>query len=295
MQLTIVDAFTKTPGEGNRAGVVLDAAGLDAEAMQRIAAVVGASETAFLMAPPTDGVVRLRYFAPAVEIPFCGHATVATLHLMAERGMLKAPGTYRLECAMGTLDVELELVEPRGARAWIVSPVLPWKESPVPLETVMRLLGGTVEMVDTSLPVLRTGYRLVVPMLRREDVWNLSPHARALAELLRPHGLNGVYVFTRETKDASSMAHSRYFPPVIGVVEDPVTGAAAGPLGMYLATRGVLALPEEGGKARARIEQGDAMGKPGRIDVEVTGKAGAPERARIGGVAVTVLEGPLRV
>lgn len=294
MQLTIVDAFTKTPGAGNRAGVVLDAGGLDAEAMQRIAAAVGASETAFVLSPPGEGTVRLRYFAPAKEIPFCGHATVATFHLLAERGLLKSPGTYRLECAAGPLDVELESLETRGTRAWIVTPKHPWEESPVPLETVMPLVGGTVEMVDRSLPVLRTGYRLVVPLRRREDVWALAPRPNALAEVLRAHGLSGVYVFTRETKDASSMAHSRYFPPVIGVAEDPVTGAAAGPLGMYLATRGVLALPEAGGTVRARIEQGDAMGKPGRIEVEVTGRAGQPERARIGGVAVTVFEGTLR-
>lgn len=116
----------------------------------------------------------------------------------------------------------------------------------------------------------------------------------SLAEVLRPHGLSGVYVFTRETKDASSVAHARYFVPGIGVAEDPVTGSAAGPLGMYLATRGLLALPAEGGTVRARIEQGDAIGKPGRIEVEVTGRAGAPEQARIGGVAVTVIEGTLR-
>ena len=87
MQLTIVDAFTKTPGEGNRAGVVLDAAGLDAEAMQRIAAVVGASETAFLLSPPGEGPIRLRYFTPTDEIDFCGHATVATFVLLLRPGV----------------------------------------------------------------------------------------------------------------------------------------------------------------------------------------------------------------
>lgn len=188
--------------------------------MQRIAAAVGASETAFLMSPPGAGPVRLRYFAPAMKIPFCGHATVATFHLMAERGLLKSPGTYRLECAMGPLDVDLESLEKGGTRVWSVTPKHPWEESPVPLETVMRLVGGTVEMVDRSLPVLRTGYRLVVPLRRREDVWSLSPRSSALAEVLRAQGLNGVYVFTRETKDASSVAHSRYFPPMIGVPED---------------------------------------------------------------------------
>lgn len=294
MQLTIVDAFTQTPGAGNRAGVVLDAAGLDAEAMQRIAAVLGASETAFLLEPPRNGTVRLRYFAPAEEIDFCGHATVATFHLLAERGVLKSPGTYRLECKAGALDVELEATGSRGTRAWIVTPRLPWVESPVPLETVMSLVGGTVEMVDRSLPVLRNGHRVMVPLRLREDVWALAPRSGALAETLRPHGLSGVYVFTLETKDASSVAHSRYFVPGIGVAEDPVTGSAAGPLGMYLATHGVLALPDGSGTVRARIEQGDAIGKPGRIEVEVTGRAGQPERARIGGVAVTVIEGTLR-
>jgi PhzF family phenazine biosynthesis protein len=294
MQLTLVDAFTQTAGAGNRAGVVLDAGGLDAEAMQRIAAVVGASETAFLLSPPGQGPVRLRYFAPLEEIPFCGHATVATFHLLAERGLLKSPGTYRLECAAGTLDVALESLGTRGTRVWIVTPNLPWVESPVPLETLMGRVGGTVEMVDPSLPVLRNGHRVVVPLRRRADVWDLVPRPGALTEVLRPHGLSGVYVFTRETKDASSVAHSRYFVPGIGVAEDPVTGSAAGPLGMYLATRGLLVLPAEGGTVRTRIEQGDAIGKPGRIEVEVTGRAGQPERARIGGVAVTVMEGTLR-
>jgi PhzF family phenazine biosynthesis protein len=290
MQVTIVDAFTKTPGAGNRAGVVLDAAGLDAAAMQRIAAAVGASETAFLLAPPRERTIRLRYFAPLEEIPFCGHATVATFHLLAERGMLAGPGTYTLECPVGTLDVELE----QGGRVWISTPRLPWEESPVPLEKVMALVGGTVEMVDRSLPVLRNGHRLMIPMLRREDVWALAPRGGAIDAALRPHGLSGIYVFTRDTREAGSVAHSRYFVPGAGIPEDPVTGSAGGPLGRYLAMQGVLALPAAGGTVRARIEQGDAIGKPGRVELEVSGRTGQPETVRIGGVAVTVLEGTLR-
>ncbi|MFP2931763.1 PhzF family phenazine biosynthesis protein [Pyxidicoccus sp. 3LG] len=294
MQVTIVDAFTQTPGAGNRAGVVLDAAGLDVPAMQRIAAAVGASETAFLLSPPGESPVRLRYFTPTDEIDFCGHATVATFHLLAERGLLSRSGTYRLECAAGTLDVELEPVGSKGARAWIVTPRNPFLESPVPVEKVMALVGGTVDMVDASLPVRRNGHRLMIPLRRQADVWDLAPKGGALAELLAPHGVKGVYVFTRETREAGSVAHSRYFVPGLGVAEDPVTGSASGPLGMYLAMHGVVVLPAEGGTVRARLEQGDAIGKPGRVEVEVTGRAGQPERARIGGVAVTVLDGTLR-
>ncbi|WP_342374686.1 PhzF family phenazine biosynthesis protein [Myxococcus stipitatus] len=295
MQVTIVDAFTQKPGSGNRAGVVLDAAGLSVETMQRVAAAVGASETAFLLSGPDGNGVRLRYFTPTDEIDFCGHATVATFHLLAERGLLPRSGATRLACAAGVLDVELEAMGERGSRPWIVTPRQPWLESPVSLEQVLALVGGTVAMVDDALPVRRNGHRLMVPFRRREDVWGLAPRSSELAELLRPHGLGGVYVFTRETREAGSMAHSRYFVPGMGVPEDPATGSAAGPLGMYLAMNGVLPLPAEGGTVRARIEQGDAMGKPGRIEVEVTGKDGQPERARIGGVAVTVLEGTLRM
>ncbi|WP_408889892.1 PhzF family phenazine biosynthesis protein [Myxococcus faecalis] len=295
MQVSIVDAFTRTPGAGNRAGVVLDAAGLGVDAMQRIAAAVGASETAFVLAGPGAQGVKLRYFTPEAEIDFCGHATVATFHLLAERGLLPRSGATRLECAAGVLDVELEALESGGSRAWIVTPKNPWLESPVALSQVLALVGGTVEMVDASLPVRRNAHRLMVPFRRREDVWALAPRSGALAELLRPHGLSGVYVFTRETREAGSVAHSRYFVPGLGVPEDPATGSAAGPLGMYLAMHGALELPASGGTVRARIEQGDAMGKPGRIEVEVSGRAGHPEQARIGGVAVTVLEGSLRV
>jgi len=73
-----------------------------------------------------------------------------------------------------------------------------------------------------------------------------------------------------------------------------VTGSAHGPLAAYLVNQGVLKLPEAGGLLRVRAEQGDAMGKPGRLELEVKGRPGGLERARIGGEAVTVIEGELR-
>ncbi len=294
MLVSIVDAFTRTPGGGNRAGVVLDAAGLDTGAMQRIAAAVAASETAFVLSRPGDVAVRLRYFSPTTEIDFCGHATVASFHLMSEKGLLGRAGHYKLECSAGTYDVELEPVDARHGRVWIVTPQYPWRESPVSVEALMPLLGGTVEMVDRSLPVLANGHKLFVPMLRRDDVWALAPKAGPLMEATQPHGLRGVFAFTRETKDASSVTHARYFAPSLGVLEDPVTGSAHGPLAAYLVNHGVLQLPQAGGQVRVRAEQGDAIGKPGRLELEVKGRPGALERARVGGAAVTVIEGELR-
>ncbi|RKH17873.1 PhzF family phenazine biosynthesis protein [Corallococcus praedator] len=290
MQVQIIDAFTQTPGQGNRAGVMLDASSLDVPTMQRIAAVVGASETAFVLSRPEDPTVRLRYFTPVDEIPFCGHATVATFHLLAEKGLLRSPGTYRLECPAGMFDIELEPRGPRGTQVWIVTPQPAAQPSPVSLEALMPLLGGTVAQVDTGLPVIRQGHRLVVPLRRREDLEALAPRGAAMNALLMPHGVRGVYLFTRDAKEEGSVAQARYFVPGFGILEDPVTGSAAGPLAAYLAEHGVLRLPEQGGTVSSRIEQGDTLGKPGRIDIEVTGRPGRIERARVGGVALTVME-----
>ncbi|ADO73254.1 PhzF family phenazine biosynthesis protein [Stigmatella aurantiaca] len=294
MRVSIVDAFTRTPGAGNRAGVVLEAAKLEAAEMQRIAASVAASETAFVVSAPAEGRVRLRYFSPVAEVDFCGHATVAALHVLSEQGLLARQGPCQLECSVGTYSVELEPVDAQHSRAWIVTPQTPWKDSPVPIETVMPLLGGTVQMVDRSLPVQFTGYKLFVPIARRDELWTLFPRSQPLVEATVPHGIRGVFLFTRETVDPQHAVQSRFFAPAFGIPEDPVTGSASGVLAVYLVTHGVLKAPRPGEVLRARVEQGDAMGKPGRVDLEVLGEAGAVSRARIGGVAVTVFEGNLR-
>ena len=85
VQVALVDAFTKVAGEGNRAGVVIDGAGLSESSMLAAARAVAASETAFIL-PGGDGAnLRLRYFTPSTEVPFCGHATLATIHYLAEQ------------------------------------------------------------------------------------------------------------------------------------------------------------------------------------------------------------------
>jgi len=119
---------------------------------------------------------------------------------------------------------------------------------------------------------------------------NVAFHLTAI----EAQGVRSVYVFTRDAIESGSIAHGRYFAPGFGIKEDPVTGSATGVFAGYLARNGVLSLPSSGGVVRARVEQGDVMGKAGRLDIEVTGSAAQVERARVGGVAVTILEGTLR-
>ena len=288
----IVDAFTRTAGQGNRAGVVIQADGLADATMRAAARAVAASETAFGLAPPAGADVRLRYFTPATEVEFCGHATVATFHRLAETGVLAVPGRYRLETAAGRLEVELE-TEERGCRVWIETPRYPWQECPIEQQELARLLGGAPRMLDPELPVQRSGPKVFVPLGRRDDLWSLSPRWDDLAAAGLAHEVHGFYAFTRDAAEPGHIVQGRFFAPAMGIREDPATGAANGPLAEYLAAHGALALPPAGGTVRARVEQGDAMGKPGRVDIEVTGAPGKIARARVGGVAVTVMDGTL--
>jgi PhzF family phenazine biosynthesis protein len=292
--VAIVDAFTRTRGMGNRAGVVFQAKGLEERDMRAVAEGLAASETAFVL-QSSSAEVKLRYFTPTVEVPFCGHGTVATLHYLVEKGLLEAPGRLWLDVPAGRLEVELEAVADAPCRIWIVTPQFPFQDSPFDEAEVIRLLGATVEMLDRSLPIKRSGPKLFVPFTRRKDLWELSPRWDEIARACRSQEMNGFFAFTREVVEAGHVAQGRYFAPANGIREDPVTGAANGPLAVYLALNGVLSLPASGGTLRATAEQGDAMGKPGRVELEVTGAPGAIERARIGGTAVTVLEGTIQV
>ena len=295
MRAIIVDAFTHAPGAGNRAGIIPDAAPLDEKAMQRAAAAIAAAETAFVLPPPDGAAVRLRYFTPADEIAFCGHATVASFHWLAETGALAVPGRHTLDCPAGRLEIELEPEAGGGCRVWMETPRHAFEPGPIAGATLLGLLGGTLAMRDPDLPVERAGRHLYVPLKRRADLWSLTPQWDALTAEGERHEVRGFYVFTRDVIEPGSVSHGRYFAPSFGVREDPVTGSASGPLAEYLARKGVLPLPSGGGTVRGRAEQGDVMGKPGRPELEVTG---TPERisgVRVGGVAVTVLDGALRL
>jgi PhzF family phenazine biosynthesis protein len=176
----------------------------------------------------------------------------------------------------------------------MATPRYPFQQNPIPEATLLGLLGGSAAMRDRELPIEQAGQHLYVPLKRRADLWALTPQWDALTAEGERHGVRGVYAFTRDVVEEGSTTHGRYFAPSLGVREDPVTGSASGPLAEFLARHGVLAFPPDGGPARGRAEQGDAMGKPGHAELEVTGGRNGVQGVRVGGVAVTVLDGTLR-
>ena len=282
-----VDAFTARPFSGNPAGVVLDADELSTLDMQRIAAEMNVSETAFLSraAGPGSGP-RLRWFTPT------GHevATVATVHALRENGGLRE-NRITFATAGGPLPVR---VEPDGARVVIwLEPALP-RCAPYPGELVDVLAAlGVATFGGWAPPALTSDGDLLVPMPALAPLRRLAPDLGALSRTAAAGKLRGICAVALEGVDPSSKTHSRFFAPHLGVAEDPVTGSVHAALPVWLRQAGHLA--GDGEVIRFIAEQGDGLGRPGRLTVELCVERGRPARVRVGGEAVTTLTGRLRL
>jgi PhzF family phenazine biosynthesis protein len=275
-------AFTRHPAGGNPAGIhVSDALPPGAE-MQRIAADVGYSETAFL-APVADagpGTYRVRYFSPAAEVPFCGHATIAAGVVLAERGPTGG-GVFSLVTNDGVVTVETEAGRDGLHRATLTT--VPASARPAPpglVPAVLGALGWREGELDPSLsPAIgfAGAHHLVLAAAAAERLGDLDYDFERLRTVMLDAGLTTIQLVWRETADRF---RARDPFPVGGVVEDPATGAAAAALGAYLRWRGDLLPP-----ASFTVVQGVEMGRPSRIDVEVPDREGG---IRVSGTAVPI-------
>lgn len=296
LRILQVDAFTRRPFEGNAAAVVLDPGTLSDAGMLRIAREMNLSETAFLLPPSSTAAdLRIRWFTPAAEVDLCGHATVATFHAALEEGRL-APGVFRMECRVGVLPVALEREPDGGALVKMGLPLPALHDLHVATCRVAEVLGIETDDLDNRLPVQRTGEWMLVPAAGLPVVRRLRPDFKAMRDLMSELGLGSAIVMTTETVDPGSAVHLRMFAPGFGIDEDPVTGSAQGPVAAYLMAHRLIAGADF---AQDRViytaEQGDCIGRRGRINVEVTLSDGAITSITIMGRAVTVMTGMIRL
>jgi len=159
-------------------------------------------------------------------------------------------------------------------------------DDPVALAGALGL--EAVDLAEEGLPaqVVSTGAaHLLVPVRSREAIRRAQPDAKRLYQQLRSVGGLGCYLFCLDTVDPAAVAHTRFFNPTEGIVEDPATGTAAGPLACYLAKYGQIA-----SEATVIIEQGYVQERPGRIEVRLCG-----DEVRLFGAGVTVVEGVLHL
>lgn len=297
-RLVQVDAFTTVPFTGNPAGVVPRADGLTTEQMQAVAREVNASETAFVLeSDGPDHDVRVRYFTPVVEVPTCGHATVAA-HFVRALDEGREGGRVMSKIGVGTLPVDIERPGPDEPLLIVMTQASPEIGPPLPgevQEAVLRALGVCARDLDAECPIViaSTGHAKVIVGVRSRAVLDaLDPDMAALDRLSRSgRAAPGFMVFTRAEPDPGVTTHGRMFAPFLGIPEDPVTGNGNGPLGAYLVSYGLLpeaALTDDGAYFLAR--QGEVMGRPGTAHVWVDVRAGHPSSVRVGGNAVVAFE-----
>ncbi len=279
-ELLRLAAFTVDPAGGNPAGVWIGAALPTAPEMQRIATEVGYSETAFLAPDGTHrpGAYRVRYFSPAAEVAFCGHATIASGVALGER---TSPGRYLLTTNDGLVAVETERGPGGRLRATLTSVTPRVSDAPPELvDDALTALRWRRDELDKRLPpaIAYAGVNhLVLATAGYERLRVLDYDFQLLRSIMLASGLTTLQLVWREAPDRF---RARDPFPVGGVVEDPATGAAAAALGAYLRWRGDLTPP-----ASFRIRQGVEMGQPSDIEVEVPDDLGG---IRVSGTAVSL-------
>ncbi len=316
-----VDVFTDTPLQGNPLAVFPEADGLTDDEMQALAREMNLSETTYVLPPTAAGKrqgadYRMRIFMPGTELPFAGHPSIGTAWVLADEGRfdLRPPQLeVRQEIAIGVLPLVLQ-VDAAGGSARVAD-VTMTQDQP---EVIHRLdpdeveeLAGVLEVREDDLrwvdgaaddahaqrlsmpAVISCGLPyLVVPFSRLDVLADLpSERAAEIARFAETYGSDSGALVAAGNGGAIGDAdvHVRMLvDPRTGVVEDPATGSAAGPICVFLG----LAKGVKGAAYRVVIEQGVEVGRPSRLVAEVDfSPAGKPTRARVSGGTVPIAEG----
>jgi trans-2,3-dihydro-3-hydroxyanthranilate isomerase len=294
-----LDVFTRSPLAGNPLAVVLEAQGLTDGAMQAIAREFNLSETVFVL-PPADPHQRasLRIFTPARELPFAGHPTVGTAVLLGlfDHGPGHGTLAFGLEEAIGLVPCAVEILGEGRGQATFSLPRLPWSEgAPASNAAIAAALGLPESAIgfDTHAPTIYSAGNAIcfVPLADAAAVANARVVHALWEDAILPKGHGDAFIYTRETQEAGASFHARLFSTSFGIPEDPATGSAVAAFAGV-----VMEFDKPGdGEHELVIEQGYEMGRPSQITLGLTVEGGALKRATIGGHAVVVSEGALRL
>jgi PhzF family phenazine biosynthesis protein len=260
IRIVQVDAFTDRPFAGNPAAVCVLPEAPDEQWMRNVAAEMNLSETAFLF--PQDGGYNLRWLTPAVEVALCGHATVASAHVLWQDGHLPEGQQARFHTRSGLLTADR-----RGDWIELDFPAKVAVEATPPPE-LLPALG-----VKDAAFLGKNAFDYLVEIKTEEAVRALSPDH----SLLRKLPVRGIIVTARSSSPEFDFV-SRFFAPGSGIDEDPVTGSAHTALGPYWAGR----------LCKTDLVAFQASARGGVVKVRVEG-----DRVKLGGQAVTVMTGEL--
>ena len=280
----LVDAFTEVPFQGNRLCVVPETPpGLSAEDMHTLALEMNFSETTFVTESGPGGYA-MRIFTPDAELPFAGHPTIGTAFTLAAEGRT-SPSTVQTT-SIGETPVEVDL--DRGF-AWMTQRPPRFGPAFRDRELVAEAAGLAPDEVHPDLPmqVISTGLGpLLVPVRDEAALRRAERIESACRRAMEASGGECLYYFAIRG-DGDVLA--RMFDASLGVDEDPATGSAAGPLGVYLAKRGLAGMP-----GTAVVAQGEMVGRPSFLHVDVR-PSGDSWTVRVGGGVRIVGEGVFRL
>ncbi len=279
-----VDVFTSVPFLGNPVAVILDGASLSTEQMQRIARWTNLSETTFVL-PSDVADYRLRIFTPLNELPFAGHPTVGSAHAVIEAGRVTPrDGRLTQECPAGVIALR---VAPDG-RVFVRAPRPTVQRVDIDLARLSAALGAPVEAMPAPALVDVGPVWLIAQVPGTDALAAARPDLVAVDAFSREVGALGISAFAI-TSDvaATERVRVRTWAPGAGVPEDPACGSCNAALGAYLGATGLLSRTGRSYVA----SQGREMGRDARISVAV----GGPDDVEIGGDAVTVIEGAIRL
>jgi trans-2,3-dihydro-3-hydroxyanthranilate isomerase len=291
------DVFTDTLFGGNPLGILPDARGLTTEQMLAIAREFNYSESTFVFPPENPAHTRrVRIFTPGGEVPFAGHPTVGTAHVLAAIGEVPLTGAETrivLEENVGPVPVVIRARDGKPDFAQLSVAMLPQVSEPTVsrerLASILSLdvddmLDGAYEpqTVSCGLPFL------LVPLKDRKAVGRSRLRLDQWEESLQGTPSEMVMVFAADPERPGSDMRARMYGPAVSVVEDPATGSACACLAGYLAAR----TPRDG-TLRWVVEQGFEMGRPSIIEIEADKQGGAITAVRVGGKTVLVSKGEL--
>jgi trans-2,3-dihydro-3-hydroxyanthranilate isomerase len=273
----IADVFTDRPLAGNQVAVYTDAREIPEDRLQDIAREMNFSETVFVLPKEGDGHVRIRIFTPAVELPFAGHPTLGSAFVLA--GPLQLT-EIKLETGAGVVPVRVEREGAKIVFGWMTQPV-PTVE---PYEREAELLEALgVERSELPVEAYTNGpTHVLVGLSSTEQVAQLEPDIARLAKL----GAIGVYTFA----GLGTSWKARLFGPGLGVMEDPATGSAAGPLAVHLLRHG-----QTDRDAEIEITQGVEISRPSTLFARAAGTPDQIDNVEVGGQAVVVANGELQL
>ncbi|HYL26725.1 MAG TPA: PhzF family phenazine biosynthesis protein [Candidatus Nitrosotalea sp.] len=290
MDYHVVDVFTTTPLQGNGLAVFPDGTGLETAMMQAIARELNLSETTFILPQESNAdATRVRIFTPARELAFAGHPTIGTAYVMRRLGLV-ADSAKRFVLSENVGPVPVRVDEGDDPILWLTTPQISWLGAFARDRCAATLTLGEERLVP-SVPCeqLTAGSPLIIiPLRDREAVDAAQLDARAYAQLVNEcTEPTAVFLFAATPEGA----YSRMFAPEFGIVEDPATGGATGPLAAFMMKHG-LASSKNG--TRFISEQGVKMGRRSVLHVLINGENGQ-SGVEIGGNVVHVAEATMHL